>query len=75
MTQRAFSCDIHSGSYCRFSEVEVNVDRLYINVHGGVVAAKVIDVNHRRSPLVQGGLEIPVEVRIVMELEHTDQNE
>ena len=28
----------------------------YIIVHG-VVTAKVIDVNHRRSPLVQGGLE------------------
>ena len=23
-----FSCDIHRGSYCRFSEIEVNVDRL-----------------------------------------------
>ena len=25
-----------------------------------------MDVNHRRSPLVQGGLEIPIEVSIVM---------
>ena len=27
---------------------------------------QVVDVNHRRSPLVQGGLEIPIEVSIVM---------
>ena len=38
----------------------------YIIVHGGVVTAKVADVNHRRSPFVQGGLEIPVIVSVVM---------
>ena len=31
--------------------------------------AKVIDKNHRRSPLVQGGLEIPVQVTTEMDLE------
>ena len=30
-------------------------------LRGGVVCAKVIGKNHRRSPLVQGGLEIPVQ--------------
>ena len=33
---------------------------------------RVVDVNHRRSPLVQGGLEIPIEVSIVMP--HSDVN-
>ena len=41
-------------------------------VHGGVVTVKVLDVNHRRSPLIQGGLEIPVEVSVVME--HNEEN-
>ncbi len=44
----------------------------YIILHGGVVSAKVVDVHHRRSPLVQGGLEIPVAVTVKMEL--TEQN-
>ena len=29
-------------------------------LHGGVVKVEVIDPKLRRSPLVQGGLEIPV---------------
>ena len=38
--------------------------------------AKVVDVNHRRSPLIQGGIEIPIEVSVEMEwaipfLKHT----
>ena len=33
---------------------------------------KVLDVNHRRSPLIQGGLEIPVKVSVVME--HNEEN-
>ena len=37
-----------------------------------VVCAKVIDKNHRRSPLVQGGLEIPVQVTAEMDL--TERN-
>lgn len=38
----------------------------------GVVCAKVIDKTHRRSPLVQGGLEIPVQVTAEMDL--TERN-
>lgn len=41
-------------------------------LHGARVSAKVVDVNHRRSPLVQGGLEIPVEV--VVKMDFSDQN-
>ena len=44
----------------------------YIIVHGGVVTVKVLDMNHCRLPLIQGGLEIPVEVSIVME--HDEEN-
>ena len=39
---------------------------------GGVVCAKVIGKNHRKSPLVQGGLEIPVQVTAEMDL--TERN-
>ena len=34
--------------------------------HGAAVTVKVVDIKHRRSPLVQGGLEIPIEVVVVM---------
>ena len=32
---------------------------------------KVIEVNHRRSPLIQGGLEIPIEET---EIDDSEQN-
>ena len=34
--------------------------------HGAAVTVKVIDVTQRRSPLIRGGLEIPVEVTVSM---------
>ena len=37
------------------------------------MSAKVVDTQHRRSPLVQGGLEIPVEVTIAMECSDKNQ--
>ena len=36
------------------------------------MSRKIMDVHHRRSPLVQGGLEIPCEV--IVEKEMTDKN-
>ena len=45
--------------------------RFYL-LRGGVVCAKVIDKNHRRFLLVQGGLEIPVQVTAEMDL--TERN-
>ena len=33
-------------------------------LYGGVVRIRVTDVNHRRSPLVKGGLEITVKVLV-----------
>ena len=39
--------------------------RLYgIILHGAKVTAMVMDTHHRRSPLVQGGLEIPIQVTV-----------
>ena len=41
-------------------------------LHGGRVSCRATDIHHRRSPLVQGGLEIPAEVTIEMAL--TEEN-
>ena len=38
----------------------------YIMEHGAIVSAIVTDSHHRRSPLVQGGLEIPIKVTVEM---------
>uniref|UniRef100_A0A1X7VMD2 Uncharacterized protein n=1 Tax=Amphimedon queenslandica TaxID=400682 RepID=A0A1X7VMD2_AMPQE len=38
----------------------------YIMEHGAVVTLKVMDIHYRRSPLVQGGLEIPVMAQVQM---------
>ena len=40
----------------------------FIINRGAAVSVKVVDINYRRSPLVQGGLEIPIEVCVVMPL-------
>ena len=36
-------------------------------IYGALVTLKVVDTHHRRSPLIQGGLEIPVLVIVQME--------
>jgi len=38
----------------------------FIILHGATVKVKVSDTKYRRSPLIQGGLEIPVEVEVQM---------
>ena len=38
----------------------------FILLHGAVVTVKVVDIHHSRSPLVQGGLEIPIQVTVRM---------
>lgn len=43
----------------------------HVILHGGIVKVEVIDPKHRRSPLVQGGLEIPV--KVIIEMEHSTQ--
>ena len=39
----------------------------YIMLRGARLSAKVVDTQHRRSPLVQGGLEIPIEVKVTLD--------
>ncbi len=36
----------------------------YIMYYGATISAKVLSTQHRRSPLVQGGLEIPIQVTV-----------
>ena len=45
---------------------EVSRFTSFIINHGAAVSVQVVDVNYRRSPLVQGGLEITIEVSVVM---------
>ena len=39
----------------------------FIIFHGARIVCKVVNTHHRRSPLVQAGLEIPVEVIVSMD--------
>ena len=39
----------------------------FIILHGATVKVKVSNTKYRRSPLIQGGLEIPIEVELHME--------
>ena len=41
---------------------EISRANRFFLLRGGMVHLKVTDENYRRSPLIQGGLEIPVEV-------------
>ena len=43
---------------------EVSRYNYYIVSHGAKVTALVMDTLHQRSPLVQGGLEIPIQVAV-----------
>ena len=51
---------------------EVSRYTYYIILHGAKVTAMVMDTHHRRSPLVLGGLEIPIQVTVEMDL--TEEN-
>ena len=51
---------------------EISRATRFFLLRGGVVCAKVIDKNHRRSPLVQGRLEFPVQV--IAEMDLTERN-
>lgn len=47
---------------------EISRFTYYILIYGGRVSCQVISVCYRRSPLVQGGLEIPVRVTVDMDI-------
>ena len=51
---------------------EISQFTYYIMHYGGRVTAKVVDTHHQRSLLIQGSLEIPVEVTV--EMDFTDKN-
>ena len=46
---------------------EISRPTRFFLLRGGVAVAEVINTTHRRSPLVQGGLEIPVKVAVEIE--------
>ena len=49
---------------------EISRATRFFLLRGGMVHLKVTDENYRRSPLIQGGLEIPVEVICEMDRIH-----
>ena len=51
---------------------EISRITYFIINHGATVRCRVISDHHRRTPLIQGGLEIPVEV--VVEMPVKDRN-
>ena len=40
----------------------------FLIMHGTRALCKVMDAHYRRFPLIQGGLEIPVEVTVEMDI-------
>ena len=51
---------------------EISRITYFIITHGAQVSCRMTDMHYRRSPLVQGGIEIPCEVTVKMNL--SDQN-
>jgi len=41
-------------------------------LHGAIVVVKILNTHHRRSPLVQEGLELPTQV--IVKMEYSPQN-
>ena len=44
----------------------------FIILHGAIVVVKILNTHHCRSPLVQGGLELPIQV--IVKMEYRPQN-
>lgn len=45
----------------------------FLLIHGAQISVRVVDEKYRRSLLVQGGLEIPVKVTIIMDYSETNR--
>ena len=41
--------------------------------HGALATVEVVDVNHQRLPLIQGGLGIPIKVNVTMAFTNVNQ--
>ena len=54
------------------SQLSVSRFTYFIISHGARVFCKFVEVNHGRSPLIQGGLEITIEVTV--EMDDSEQN-
>ena len=44
----------------------------FIMLHSAIVVVKILDTHHCRLPLVQGGLEIPIQV--IVKMDNSPQN-
>ena len=51
---------------------EVSRLTFFLILHGARVSCQVVDARYRRSPLIQGGLEIPIET--IVEMDACEQN-
>ena len=62
------SKQIHTGRELVVGHLPREISRFswFIINRGAVISVKVVDVNRRKSPLVQGGLETPVKVIVAM---------
>ena len=68
------SSSIETEPYC-WSRLLVIVRFIkFILIHGAQVTVKVIDVDYRQSPLVQGGLESPVLMSIAMDCSDSNRD-
>ena len=52
---------------------EISKTIRFFLLRGGVASVEIVDKNHRRSPLVQGGPEIPV--KLMVEIDVSEKNE
>ena len=51
---------------------EISRFTCFLIQHGATVVVKVLETHHRRSPLVQGGLEIPI--KVIVKMDYSPQN-
>ena len=60
---------------CTIGHLPREIPRIirFFSLRGGVVTVEVTDNKHRRSPLVQGGLEIPV--KLTAEIDFSETND
>ena len=60
---------------CTIGNLPREISRIirFFLLKGGVVSVEIVDKNYRRSPLVQGGLEIPV--KLIAEINSSQKNE
>ena len=60
---------------CTIGHLPREISRVirFFLLRGVVVSVEIVDKNHRRSPIVQGGLEIPM--KLMAEIDASEKNE